>query len=94
MCKNYDYAHLLNYWRPLNLICVDYKGLTKAITARLTKVMPELVHMDQTAGIPGRSILMNTRTLADIRDMAEVKEWKAAMVTLDQQKAFDQTSHV
>ena len=93
MCKNCEYAHLLKYWRPLSLICVDYKGLTKAITARLTKVMPELVHMDQTAGIPGRSILMNTRTLADIRDMAEVKDWKAALVTLDQQKAFDQTSH-
>ena len=32
-------------------------------------------------------------SLADTRDMAEIKDWNMALLSLDQKKAFDQTSH-
>ena len=46
----------LRNWRPIYLLCVDYKIGTKALAARLQKVLSSVLHEDQTCGVPGRSI--------------------------------------
>ena len=46
----------LRNWRPISLLCVDYKIGTKALAARLQKVLSSVLHEDQTCGVPGRSI--------------------------------------
>ena len=46
----------LRNWRPISLLCVDYKIDTKALAARLQKVLSSVLHEDQTCGVPGRSI--------------------------------------
>ena len=49
----------LKNWRPISLLCVDYKIGTRALAARLQKVLPSVLHEDQTCGVPGRSIFSN-----------------------------------
>ena len=49
VCKNSEKAHLLNYWRPISLLCVDYMIISKCITNRIKRVMGVLVDIDQTS---------------------------------------------
>ena len=48
--------YLLTNFRPISLLCVDLKIITKALAMRLQLVLTELVDEAQTAGVPGRSI--------------------------------------
>ena len=41
--KRGDVKHLKN-WRPISLLNVDYKIISKAITLRLSKVLEHIVH--------------------------------------------------
>ena len=41
------------------MLCVDYKIGTKALAARLQRVLPSVLQEDQTCGVPGRSIVSN-----------------------------------
>ena len=40
----------------MSLLCVDYKIGTKALAARLQKVLSSVLREDQTCGVPARSI--------------------------------------
>ncbi|KAI4892835.1 hypothetical protein NFI96_009553 [Prochilodus magdalenae] len=42
----------LKSWRPVSLLCMDYKLLSKSLAARLGKVMEQVVHLDQTYCVP------------------------------------------
>ena len=42
-------------WRPITLLCVDYKIAAKALGNRLLQVIASVVSPDQSCGIPGRS---------------------------------------
>uniref|UniRef100_W5LWT1 Reverse transcriptase domain-containing protein n=1 Tax=Lepisosteus oculatus TaxID=7918 RepID=W5LWT1_LEPOC len=46
----------LDNWRPIQLLCTDYKILARALGRRLRKVMPDLVGRDQTCSVEGRKI--------------------------------------
>ena len=56
---------LLKNWRPITLPTTDYKIPTKALANRLQRVLPLLVHTDQTASLKGRTINNNVRLLHD-----------------------------
>ena len=58
-----DTDDLKNY-RPISLINVDLKILTKALTNRLKKVLPSLIHFTQTA-VDGRKIDNTIHMLRD-----------------------------
>lgn len=45
LCKN---------WRPISLLCVDYKIASRAIASRLKHVNASVVSPDQTACVSGR----------------------------------------
>ena len=84
---------LLKNWRPITLLTTDYKILTKALANRLQKVLPSLVHTDQTASLLGRTINDNSRLLHDIIYYANENDIPLAVISVDQLKAFDRVSH-
>ena len=47
---------LLENWRPISLVNVDTKIMTKAIAARIKNVLPDIIHCDQTGYVKDRFI--------------------------------------
>ena len=80
---------LLKNWRPISLLNVDYKIGSKALANRLKKVLDSVLHVDQTCGVPGRSIFENLFLVRDIIEYADAKQVPGVVIGLDQEKAFD-----
>ena len=53
-------------YRPVSLLCCDYKILTKVLASRLESVIHTVVHPDQTGFIKGRQLFSNVRRLFNI----------------------------
>lgn len=58
--KNKD-PLLCESYRLVSLLCSDYIILTKVLANRLEKIMPKLIHSDQTGIIVGRHLSSNLR---------------------------------
>ena len=82
----------LKNWRPISLLCVDYKIGTRALAARLQKVLPSVLHEDQTCGVPGRSIFSNLYLIRDLIEYCSAKNLPLAIISLDQEKEFDRVN--
>ena len=93
ICKDTDHRSDLSYWRPISLLNYDYKIISKVIFLRLRNVMDSIVNIDQTCSIFGRSILDNLHLMRNVIDYVNSKNIKAAILSLDQSKAFDRVSH-
>lgn len=76
-------------WRPITLLCVDYKIAAKALAGRLLLVIASVVSPDQTCGVPGRFSGENIRLLEDVAAYSDRCGVAGAIVSLDQEKAFD-----
>ena len=76
-------------WRPITLLNVDYKLASRVIAGRLLKVIHLVVNKDQTCGVPGRFIGENVALLRDVVDYASSSGAPIAILSLDQEKAFD-----
>ncbi|KAF1321893.1 putative Pollike protein, partial [Globisporangium splendens] len=79
-------------YRPIALIPVDVKVLSKALTYRLQSVVPDLVHTDQKGFVKGRSIHHHVRFLADLQDLVTSRDEEAYALFLDFEKAFDRVN--
>ena len=79
----------LKNWRPISLLNIDYKILSKVLARRMEKVLPKLVHSDQTGLINGRYIGQNIRPLHDIMEYTDSKKLPAIFLFVDFEKAFD-----
>lgn len=86
-----DIFHLA-YYRPIALMNVDVKILTKLLSMRLKFVLPTIIHESQTA-VYGRQIGNSVHLVRDIIDYANATDEGAALLFLDQEKAFDRVSH-
>ena len=86
--KKGDLCEVKN-WRPVSLLCTDYKIISRALANRLRDVMDQVVHIDQSYCIPGRSIRDN---IALIRDYLDIST-QLGFISLDQEKAFDRVEH-
>ena len=84
-----DNPLLMKNWRPISLLNVDYKIATRCMAARLLRVIGSVVAEDQTCGIPGRFIGTNVSLLRDIVSYATDQDIPLAILSLDQEKAFD-----
>ena len=79
-------------YRPISLITVDLKILTKALTNRLKKVLHSVIHYTQTA-VDGRKIDNTVHMLRDLIQLANIEDLPSAFIFLDQEKAFDRVNH-
>ena len=86
--KKNDKRDLKN-WRPISLLNVDYKICSKALALRLSKVLPTIIHEDQTCSVPDRSIFDNLTLLRDVLDYVNITNEPGILLNLDQEKAFD-----
>lgn len=92
ICKNPDASESLKNWRPISLLNVDYKIISKVLSIRLSAVLSAIINIDQTCSVPGRSILDNGHLMRNICDYAVQKRLNVAILSLDQAKAFDRVS--
>lgn len=79
-------------WRPISLLNVDYKICARSLAGRLLKVLHHVVALDQTCGVPGRYIGENVALLRDVVDYASDSDVPVAILSLDQEKAFDRVA--
>ena len=93
ICKKPEESEKLTNWRPISLLNVDYKIISKTLTNRLSSVIGKLVEIDQTCSVPGRSILDNIHLIRNAIDYVEQKDLECILLSLDQSKAFDRVSH-
>ena len=77
-------------WHPISLLCTDYKILAKVLTNRLVAVISSVVGPEQVCGVPSRLSSENIRLIKDAVDYANGSDTSVALVSLDQEKAFDQ----
>ncbi len=82
----------LEYYRPIALINVDLKLLTKALSNRLRPVLPSIIHTSQTA-VNGRRIDHTVHSIRDLIDLINSTDSEGALIFLDQEKAFDRVEH-
>ena len=64
--KKFKDKTLLENLRPILLLNVDYKIVTKAIAKRLEKVFPSIINPDHTGYVKSRYIGENVRLIQDI----------------------------
>ena len=79
-------------WRPISLLNVDQKIVSKALALRL-KVLPILIGPGQTAYVEGRFIGESGRLIADIIDTTNVENIEGYLLAIDFEKAFDSLNH-
>ena len=83
----------LENWRPISLLNTDYKICTKVLANRLREVIPLVLRENQTCGVPDRSIFENLFLIWDTIEFVNHKQLSAAVISLDQEKAFDRVNH-
>ena len=93
LCKDKSAAEDIRNWRPISLLNTDYKIISKALTFRLKSVIHNIVDIDQTCAVPGRSIIDNCHLIRNIIDYAGLKQIRTLILSLDLEKAFDKVSH-
>ena len=84
---------LIENWRPICLLNIDYKIATKAIANRIKKVLDEIIDSSQTGFIKGRYIGENIRLLSEILQQAEETNTPGILFFSDFEKAFDTLDH-
>lgn len=83
---------LLDNWRPVAVLNVDYKILSRIFANRLKTVIDKVVSPYQTCG-PGRDISDTIMSVRDIIDYMDEEEQERCVLKIDQIKAFDKVSH-
>ena len=86
--KGKDRSFLEN-WRPISLVNVDAKIMSKAIATRIKNVLPNIIHHNQTGLIKDRYIGETVRSILDIMDFTAKENIPGLLIFIDFQKAFD-----
>ena len=90
--KHKGEIYILSNYRPISLINIDLKILSKTLTNRLKFILPTIIHQTQTA-IQGRKIDHTIHLIRDLIELVDKEESQAAFIFLDQEKAFDRVDH-
>ncbi|KAJ1167418.1 hypothetical protein NDU88_007809 [Pleurodeles waltl] len=83
----------LKNWHPISLLNVGYMILAKTIVNRLKGAVGEIVHLDQTCGVPGLRVMDSLALIRNTIQYITDPSIHAALVCPDQEKVFDHVSH-
>ena len=90
--KGKDKRYIKN-WRPISLLNVDTKLISKTFASRLKDVLPSLISHQQTAYVKNRNINGSGRLISDILENCNNQKLNGYMATMDIKKAFDSLDH-
>ena len=82
--KKKDRTQVKN-WRPISLLNNDYKILSKTLATRIIKILPKLIHINQT----GRYIGENVRLIKGLLQYTKSKTISGVLIAIDFEKGFD-----
>ena len=84
---------LIKNWRPISLLNIDTKILSKVLAIQLKSVIKSVIQPDQTAYVPGRYIGESVRLISDILEYTDDHGLPGFLLTADTEKAFDSIEH-
>ncbi len=93
LCKDPLHADELGNWRPISLLNVDYKIISKSMVNRLKTVAHNIIGPEQSCGIPKRTIFDNLHFLRNTFDYCKERSLTCIALCFDQVKAFDRVDH-
>ena len=76
-------------YRPISLLCVDFKILTSIIANRIQRYIGKLIKPDQTGFINNRQGVDNVRRALNLQSVAAKSDTPSMLLSLDAEKAFD-----
>lgn len=82
----------IRQFRPICLLNVVYKIVTKTLTLRLNKIIDKLISPNQTAFIPGRYILDGVVVIHEVMHEIVRQKQSGIILKLDFEKAYDKVS--
>ena len=91
--KGKDRLNIAN-WRPITLLGIDYKLLTKTLGERLKLILPSLIHKDQNGFVPGGNIFFSTHTIRDLIFYSKKENLPIIMLCLDYTQALDSVNFI
>ena len=86
--KDGDQKDLKN-WRPISLLCVDYKIISKLLARRMQPILEKVLDINQFCSVQGKSIINCNMIIRDIVYYINNEDEKAAFLKIDWHKAFD-----
>jgi hypothetical protein len=85
-------AAKIQQYRPICLLNVSFKIITKILMLRFEGCMSRIIHRCQTTFIKGRNIMDGVMILHEILDDVKWKKKDGLIVKLDFEKAYDKIS--
>ena len=82
----------LDDYRPITLLNTELKIFARVLGNRLELVIGDLIGPEQTFAVKGRSIQDNLHLVREVLEGIE-DDTEAALISLDQSKAFDRVDH-
>lgn len=84
---------ILKNKRPICLLDIVYKIIAKVLATRLSAVIKEVIHSNQTAFLKGRNIQDNLRIIHDVINYTKTDNTSGILVALDFKAAFNSIEH-
>ena len=90
--KDRDKRFIKN-WRPISLLNVDMKLISKVLASRLKSVISSIVNENQVAYVNNRFISESGRLISDVLEITNSLNIEGLLMTVDTEKAFDSINH-
>ena len=75
-------------WRPISLLNLDTKLLTKVLASKLKPILPSIIKSDQNVYVAGGFIGESASLISDIIETAKNLDIEGYILTIDIEKAF------
>ncbi|KAL3697792.1 hypothetical protein R1sor_011868 [Riccia sorocarpa] len=88
-----DMRDRIKDWRPISLLGITYKIISKILDERLKPLLPKLINPQQTGFVQGRSIFDSILAVKLGQEWSQLSGQESILLKLDFIKAYDMVSH-